>query len=138
MEKTFKPENLKYLFREKRNKGSEFTVKSLATNKDYSFKISRKEYKGQWYTHVYVEMGYLHFKHIGIFYNNHVRKNTNIVDTPAANAISWILRQVEREHFNKLEESVELKHFGHCIVCGKTLTDDTSIEFGIGPICRKS
>src|SRR5437870_12952217 len=26
----------------------------------------------------------------------------------------------------------------HCCVCHKTLTDPSSIEFGIGPICRKN
>ena len=25
----------------------------------------------------------------------------------------------------------------HCAACGRTLTDATSIEFGIGPVCRK-
>lgn len=27
--------------------------------------------------------------------------------------------------------------YGRCVVCGRTLTDETSIEAGIGPVCRK-
>jgi len=34
----------------------------------------------------------------------------------------------EAAHYGKL--------YGRCIVCGRTLTDETSIERGIGPICE--
>jgi hypothetical protein len=26
--------------------------------------------------------------------------------------------------------------YGRCVVCGRTLTDEESIEYGIGPVCR--
>jgi hypothetical protein len=28
------------------------------------------------------------------------------------------------------------KLYGRCVVCGRTLTDEESIELGIGPVCR--
>ena len=39
-------------------KGAQFTVKSLKTGKDYSFRLQRKEFNGRYYTHVKVEEGY--------------------------------------------------------------------------------
>ena len=41
---------------------------------------------------------------------------------------SELLTQEEAAAFGKL--------YGFCCMCGKTLTDETSIELGIGPICR--
>jgi hypothetical protein len=131
----FNPENLQFIFREKNNKGSKFTVKSLLTGKDYTFKIKRSFFNGFWYTHVYVETQYLKFINLGIYFNKNIYKNKQVVSTPSANAAAWLLRQVEKNNFSVLKQNVELMHFGSCIVCGKTLTDAHSIENGIGPIC---
>jgi len=30
-----------------------------------------------------------------------------------------------------------LQHMGRCLVCGKALTDSVSIQYGIGPTCRR-
>jgi len=35
-----------------------------------------------------------------------------------------------------VENGVEIMHIGKCIKCGKPLTDATSIEIGLGPVCR--
>lgn len=131
----FNPENLQFIFREKNNKGSKFTVKSLLTGKDYSFKIKRSFFKNIWYTNVYVETGYLSFTHLGIYFDNNIYKNKQVVSSPSAIAAAWLLRQVQNNNFAVLKQNVELMHFGSCIVCGKTLTDAHSIENGIGPIC---
>lgn len=121
---------------EKNNPGAAFTVRSRQTGTDYTFKISRREYNGKWYTHVKVEQGYLTFSKAGHYTNGQIYFKREPVRTPAANAIAWLLRQVEKQNFDYINANVELMHFGKCVICGKPLTDATSIEIGIGPVCR--
>jgi len=118
------------------NKGAEFTAKSLRTNKDYTFQISRKEFQGKWYTHLYVEIEYLQFQHIGNYFNGKVWKKRQVVETPSAVAISYILAKVEQGNTDLLDSQVQITHLGKCLRCGRTLTDATSIEIGLGPVCR--
>ncbi|PIT96495.1 hypothetical protein COT94_00095 [Candidatus Falkowbacteria bacterium CG10_big_fil_rev_8_21_14_0_10_37_14] len=136
MKTIIKPENLRFLFREKNNNGAEFTVKSLKTNKDYTFKISRSLWNEKWYTHVKVEQGYQDYKRLGTFADGQITDKKQVVDTPAAKAIAWVLRQISGGDYSKLNNNVEIMHTGACLVCGKKLTDAESIEHGIGPVCR--
>lgn len=122
--------------REANNKGADFTIRSIKTGKDYTYKISRSEYNGKWYTHVKVETEYLKFVRLGTYYNGRITNKGNLVESPSAIAIAWVLSKVEAKNFALLSESVEIMHTGHCLVCGKTLTDAKSIEIGLGPICR--
>jgi hypothetical protein len=121
--------------REKTNNGSLFTVKSLKTGTDYTYKISRKEYKSKWYTHVKVETQYLSFKYLGSYFKGKLFKKGEVVKSPTAVAIGFILDQVEKHHFEWLDKNLELSHEGHCLCCGKTLTDADSIKRGLGPVC---
>jgi hypothetical protein len=122
---------------EKKNNGAEFTVRSRITGKDYTYKISRAEFNSKWYTHIKTEQGYLNFVRLGSYYNGCLTNKKQLVNTPAADAICWVLRQVERQDYDKLNANVELMHLGKCLVCGRPLTDAESIEIGIGPVCRK-
>lgn len=117
-------------------KGGAFTVRSNDTGKDYTFKISRSEFKGRTYTHVFVEQEYLKFRHIGCFHTGGIFKGATLIETPAAIAASWLLRHVVYGNFEYLDRKVAIFHLGKCLRCGKTLTDATSIEAGLGPICR--
>jgi hypothetical protein len=38
------------------------------------------------------------------------------------------------DHFTQMIAGARVS--GHCAICGKTLTDPTSVEYGIGPDCR--
>jgi hypothetical protein len=118
------------------NKGAEFTAKSLRTNKDYTFQISRNEFQGKWYTHLYVETEYLHFQHLGTYLNGKVFKKRQVVETPSAIAIGWILAKVEEGKADLVDANVQITHLGKCLRCGRTLTDAKSIEIGLGPVCR--
>jgi hypothetical protein len=120
----------------KNNPGAGFTVRSKETGKDYTFKIARRLFKEYWYTHVSVETGYLSFTKLGHYFNGQLHMKHQVVSTPAADAVCWVLRQVEKQNFDKLDANIELMHFGKCIVCGKPLTDADSIQIGIGPVCR--
>lgn len=121
--------------REKRNNGSNFTVKSTKTGKEYTYKISRSKYKDKWYTHVQVETRYLNFKYLGSYFNGKLYHKGQVVTTPSAVAICWVLSKVQQRKFELLDNSIELMHTGSCLVCGRELTDSHSIENGIGPVC---
>lgn len=48
------------------------------------------------------------------------------------------IRRLRPEHRMTVEEAAAFgKLYGVCCVCGRTLTDETSIERGIGPICAE-
>lgn len=117
--------------------GAPFTVQSKKTGKDYTFKIKRSEFLGRLLTHVYVEQGYLEFAHLGTWtiYRG-ITKKAQHVESPAAKAAEWLLRNVENCELDKVDRYVNLFHLGKCLRCGKTLTDADSIQTGLGPICR--
>jgi len=118
--------------------GTFLTVISNSTKKDYTFKVTKKvNKKQQKYIHIYVEMGYLNFNYLGIYWENKiVIKGGKEIETPAAKAISWILSKIEKHEKESLNKQVSFYHLGKCIKCGKTLTDKKSIEIGLGPYCR--
>ena len=46
------------------------------------------------------------------------------------------LRKIEQGKFDLLNDNIEFFHLGKCLRCGKTLTDQESINIGLGPVCR--
>tara|TARA_Y100000389_G_scaffold55776_1_gene51673 strand:+ start:43 stop:465 length:423 start_codon:yes stop_codon:yes gene_type:complete len=130
-------ESISQLLVEKNIKGGRFTIKSLASGKDYTYSVSRSEFKGNWYTHVKVETQYLEFKRIGSYFNGRITNKRQLVDTPSAKAIAFVLKAVEQKRFEFLDSKMETFHLGKCIRCGKTLTDATSIQRGLGDVCAK-
>ena len=121
--------------REKNNNGAIFTIKSVKTGTEFTYRISRKEYKGRWFTFVKVEKNYLDFFYLGSYFKGNLWKKGTKIETPASKAISFILDYVEKGKFDFLDSKMEMSNEGHCIVCGKTLTDSESIKRGLGPIC---
>ena len=121
---------------EKNNSGADFTLKSIATGKDYTYKLARKEFKGNWYTHISVEVGYLDFQYLGTYFSGAIRRKGAPITTVSAQAIAYVLLAVEGQKFAFLDEKMDLMHKGSCLVCGRTLTDANSIESGLGPVCR--
>jgi len=124
--------------REKQNKGATFTIKSLTSGVDYTYKLVRKEWKGKWFTHVLVETQYLSFKYLGSYFKGKLFHKKSIVKSPTAIAIGFILEKVEQGKFKYLDSKLELIHTGHCLCCGKTLTDANSIKIGLGPVCNSN
>jgi hypothetical protein len=120
---------------EKENSGASFTVVSKKTGKDFTYKISKSKFQGRFYTHVRIEQGYLNFNYLGMYANGSLWRKKAKVNTPASTGIAWILKRVEEENFALLEDSIELLHLGSCLRCGRTLTDQNSIQLGLGPTC---
>lgn len=130
-------ESINHVFRDKNNNGAAFTARSLKTGKDYTFKVARSKFHGRWYTHVYVEKGYMDFQRLGHYKEGKIHAGGGqVADTPAAVAAAWLLSKAESQSFDALSRNVELFHIGSCVVCGKPLTDAQSIQMGVGPICR--
>jgi len=127
---------LPVITREKNNSGANFTIKSKVTGKEYTFQINRSLFKGNWYTFVKVEINYLDFLYLGMYKNGKVILKGQEVESPSAKAIAYILRKVENQQFDLLDSQIELLHTGHCLVCGRELTDSDSIKAGMGPVCR--
>lgn len=122
----------------KNNVGASFTVRSKSTGKDYTYRIKRSVFNGNWFTHIFVEKTYLHFDYLGSYFQGKIWSKKKVVETPAAIAIAWVLQKVEEKKFVMLDtEKIDLFHLGSCLRCGKTLTDSESIEHGLGPVCRK-
>lgn len=119
----------------KQNSGAEFTVRSKRTGKDFTYKLSRSTYHGHTYTHVKVETQYQQYQYLGYYDCGMIVRKKDSVETPSAVAIAWVLRQVENKNITALD-GVEVFHLGKCVRCGATLTDATSIEIGLGPVCR--
>lgn len=121
----------------KKLNGAPFTVKSLKTQKDYTFYVAQKPFNGHNYLHVSVETQYMDFQYLGYYRDGHIlRKGGVVVESPSAAAISWLLRQVLSKKVEVLRENVNVYHMGSCAKCGRPLTDAKSIELGIGPKCR--
>ena len=138
MKTIIKAENLSAIFGAKQNNGGEFTVVSKKSGKDFTFKVANKSWNGKTYTHVSVEVNYLDWRYLGVFYNGNIYHKKQLVDSPSAIAIGWLLAKVKDAKFDLLNESVEVMHLGSCIRCGRPLTDVNSIERGLGPECAKN
>lgn len=138
MKNIIKAENLSAIFGIKQNNGGEFTVVSKKSGKDFTFKVANKSWNGKTYTHVSVEVNYLDWRYLGVFFNGKIYHKKQLVDSPSAVAIGWLLAKVKESKFDLLNESVEVMHLGNCIRCGRPLTDVNSIERGLGPECAKN
>ncbi len=138
MRTIIKAENLSAIFGSKQNNGGEFTVVSKKTGKDFTFKVANKSWNGKTYTHVSVETQYLEFKYLGTFFNGKIFNKKQVVLSPSAIAIAWLLCKVQESKFSLLDESIEVLHLGNCIRCGRTLTDAQSIERGLGSECARN
>lgn len=119
----------------KKVNGAPFTVVSKKTGKEYTFKISQIVFKGFPYLHFRVESGYLNFSYLGYYRNGKVWSKKGAVNTPSAEAVGWLFRNLESKNFSLLDASIEVYHLGSCLRCGRTLTDSESIRSGFGPVC---
>lgn len=116
--------------------GGEFTALSKRSGKDYTYKVSRKQFNDKWYTHIRVETNYLEWQYLGFFKDGKVIRKGQEVDSPSAKGIAWILHNIQLGNHQAVTEQVEVMHLGKCLRCNRPLTDSDSISIGFGPICR--
>lgn len=119
----------------KHKSGGEFTVRSLRTGKDFTYKINRSKWQERFFTHVKVEVGYLQWRYLGTYKAGKITRRGSLINSESAIAIAWILNRVENQRFDLLDRKIDIFHLGRCLSCGRTLTDSNSIERGLGPVC---
>ena len=117
-------------------KGGAFTMKSLLTGKDYTFKIRKSLWNNKYMLHCYIETQYMKFKYLGNYKNGQIWRNNTIVDTKPAKGLSWIINKAINNQTETVQAQVQILHLGKCIRCGRTLTDSESILTGMGSFCR--
>lgn len=115
---------------------AEFTILNRRSGTGVKYKVIRKKDKKLWFIYVY-EDGW---EYAGFFrkapnndleYKRGERGKCNIQD-PYIKALYWVMLNPY-----KLGQDIELIHHGKCSVCGRKLTDEESINRGIGPTCFK-
>jgi len=127
-----------------------FTLKSLKTDKRYTFKVKAKSKRtdaGGWTKEYDEPMRFVslltapdHYEYLGLAFVGQpwltAGKKGN-PNHPAFKALDWTLTQANvRANTGKaMPEELEMWHEGQCGRCGRQLTDPVSIARGIGPEC---
>lgn len=78
-----------------------------------------------------------HYEYLGCIFGgnlySHGRKSRVGPDASSAKAFAWVWRKLTA---GQVPEVLEVWHEGRCGKCSRRLTDPSSIESGLGPICR--
>jgi len=83
----------------------------------------------------YQYFGFLRKQPGGSWQFQHGKKARITPDAPGAQAFSFCFSYVFLPGLER--DDLEFWHEGCCCRCGRLLTDPESVEFGIGPECRK-
>lgn len=118
-----------------------FTVLNVITGNRFTYKVTRKKTIKEGEQDVlFVKVlsrpdNNSDYTFIGTIFDKdvyrHSKKSPFGADCQSTKVMGWLVGNV-----NKLPQNVEVWHEGRCGVCGKRLTDPTSIQIGIGPKCR--
>tara|TARA_Y100000310_G_scaffold221651_1_gene223263 strand:+ start:97 stop:558 length:462 start_codon:yes stop_codon:yes gene_type:complete len=128
-----------------------FTLKSVRTGRHFTYKVSRAKSRNEgaaneplrWFVNLltgpdntgdYTYIGLLEQGDRGCFRFRLTRASKLAQDAAPVAGFAWLMQQLVNENAAALEQ-VEFWHEGRCCRCGRRLTDPTSIETGIGPVC---
>lgn len=113
-----------------------FTVKSLTTNKHFSYKVKASKDGGIHFVSVLVANE--RYEYIGFIRKGksfvYGQKSTISFDSDSVKAFAYTFK-VHSEGITK--NKLQIFHAGRCGKCGRTLTHPESITNGIGPECQK-
>lgn len=118
---------------------SHFTIVSRKTSSRLTFKVQKSKDGKRHYVRLLTGPDNTsNYTFLGTIFDEttyRVGKRSKIGQTSLSQkAFLWFWANVREGH---LPETAEFWHEGKCGRCGRLLTDPTSIEGGIGPICRK-
>lgn len=85
---------------------------------------------------VYVRCSDLHWEYLGMVIGSNLAMTAKSYYPSTSDQFrgaAYILRMASKD----MDTPMKLYHEGVCACCGRKLTDPKSIEFGIGPTCRK-
>ena len=140
-----------------------FTIKSLKTDKHFTYKLSQKKTKdhdgtdirvGNYFVRVLAgadNQDWASSQYIGFidpfFVNNYLRELKDPLiagkkgkkNAPSFIALQWVLKKLATHDDTDCIDnwSVEIMHEGRCCRCSRALTHPDSIKSGIGPECAK-
>lgn len=109
-------------------------VKSRRTGDDHTYKITANNRLSNRKFTVYMESGYDNYDYVYSCYNQFFEPKS--ITGKVARGGVWLLRYVVENKIDDILQDAILYHTGKCIKCNRTLTDATSIEYGMGPECR--
>ena len=117
-----------------------FTV-SNTKGDHYTFKIRKKDEKGPFFAYLLTGPDNLQdYTYMGIFIPQHqevrlTAKSKHREDSVPVKVVRWAIKQVYKKAI--LPPGYAIQHEGKCCRCGRMLTDNESIERGVGPECAK-
>jgi len=106
-----------------------FTLKSLKTNKHFTFKARQRDTAKPVFVSVLTDSG---FEFLGVIDGDHYRTGmrSKFRETLQAQTFEWFWR-----HADALPSTCEFHHEGRCCTCGRRLTTPESLALGQGPDC---
>ena len=108
------------------------TFHNLKTNNQFTFTIQRTKLNAQFWVSTCGDLiGYIRGD-VFIKYTKDPQVPFTRADATLAFSNMW-----KRIMFQEVPDYVHMLHDGHCSYCSRTLTDAISIEYGLGPVCRK-
>lgn len=102
-------------------------------NIEYEYIVKRNQKGNCWFVSVLRDGNYVYGGYIDstLNYRRGTKGNLDVNDT-AIKGLLWVLR-----HRGGKPPVVKIKHRGKCSVCNRKLKDELSVQWGIGPVCRK-
>lgn len=115
-----------------------FTLKSGATGKRYTFKVSAAKGNVWFVNSLYGPDNTSDYAYMGIITADKqfrtTAKSRFAADSPQVKAFSWAFAHILQ---GRIPDALEVWHEGCCGRCGRALTVPESIASGIGPECAK-
>jgi len=119
----------KALFTVSNNKGNHYTFK-IRKKKDSPYFVSLLTGPDNTSSYTYLGIFNPHHKSLFLTYASKMS-----LDSMPVKVFNWAINTVY-EH-KAIPEGYGIQHEGKCCRCGRTLTDNVSINRGIGPECMK-
>ena len=110
------------------------TMKSLQTNKHFTYLIVKKKHENIWFVKCMYEYQNQKYNYLGCILPDltfiHTKASQSRITSPSWQAFNWAWTHLDNK-------KLEVFHEGKCGRCGRLLTEPESITTGYGPICRK-
>ena len=115
------------------------TFVSKKSGTRFTFRIARPDENSPWFVGVLPGPSNTRdYTFLGTIFADrafkHGRKSRIGKDAPSARAFAWMWPILAR---GELSDLCEVWHDGRCGRCGRMLTDSSSIEAGLGPVCEE-
>lgn len=131
-------EKLQKFIELKQDISAKIVVVSKKTNTDNTYHLVCNNYQGNYFINIKYEVGYNSFIKCAYYLNDatHLLMKFENTTSPVIRGAYWFLDLLMLKEFDKMLEVAIFKHTNTCLICNRELTDDESIELGMGKTCR--